>query len=212
MELPYYEYKFIIPVSSLHFVRSFLQSAYRESDPYSSGVVYSLYFDTPDMKCVRESRDGHFCKRKFRLRGYEAGSVSQLQVKEKKLLSVRKWKIPLSDFSALGDSFARLQHEEAGEIGGILKAYWGLSAIASISYQRERFRSLGQRITLDRDISVEAARGFAGRCRTAARWPFGILELKTNSERPTLPLFRMLELQQVSFSKLTFGIGLLCSN
>ena len=79
----YYEYKFMVPHESLHFVRNVLDEFCGGSDPFPEGTVDSIYYDTPNERFLGECQNGDSQKTKFRIRGYGGGTYLQVHQKMK---------------------------------------------------------------------------------------------------------------------------------
>ncbi len=78
----YYEYKYLIDHINLNQIRLVLNGLYGMSDPYPSGTVDSIYYDTIDEKLLSQCINGDCYKTKFRIRGY--GNNTYLQMHQKK--------------------------------------------------------------------------------------------------------------------------------
>ncbi|MCB0339174.1 MAG: VTC domain-containing protein, partial [Bdellovibrionales bacterium] len=208
----YYEYKFFVPGEERHRVKQLLDSLYSGTDPYGSGWVHSLYFDTPDNRFFNECLDGAACKEKFRLRGYNSTGYLRPQIKRKTLAGVSKFSAPL--LPPLDDNCEKwpelqTETEAALEIDHIANQRLNLEPVVKVSYERHRYRCFDYRLTFDDSIHVSKGVGMRGFVRGEYRFPFSVIEVKTRTDCPYLPGFGMLQLQPISFSKFFLGICLL---
>ncbi len=72
-----FEYKYFVPYEKLDRLRTMIQP-FMQVDKHAgeSGGEYtvrSIYFDTPDMECYSQKREGVKRRNKVRLRGYNIG-------------------------------------------------------------------------------------------------------------------------------------------
>lgn len=213
MSFEYYEYKYLIPESQVAYVKQVLSSLAPNLDPYPEGWVNSIYFDSLDQRSTTECANGEALKRKFRLRFYGKDNLSkngEIQVKEKNLYAVSKYKQKLS--SELKD-YNWPQDTTSKEIQALSSLYPNLAPLITVKYLRNRYRFFDTRITLDSKISVEAAgdRHF-DRVRREFQIPATVLEIKTTQERPFTPLLNLIDLKQSSFSKFYAGVQCLQGN
>jgi len=92
-----YELKFLIGEATAVSVRNFVR-AYLDPDPFMSAVgpkgyvVESLYMDTPNQACYRQTKDGVRNRYKLRIRTYEDGAASPafLEVKKRTADTIHK--------------------------------------------------------------------------------------------------------------------------
>ena len=217
--MSYYEYKYKIGLSRLNAVIDMFDSLYSGTDPYPSGCVNSVYYDTLDIRHYHTCRDGNSEKKKFRIRWYEGDIKIQGQLKEKSILQVRKWK---HTFSGIGTDasylFNVLWHQlfdKEVHDSDVLRMYHdGVGAgimwpLVRVSYQRRRYRTYDYRFNIDSNIVAEAVPGHPVGLTGVVRVPFAVLEIKTMQERPYLPFMGDLRTGQISMSKFALGIQLL---
>lgn len=193
----------MVPNQDLHRTLELLDGFYAASDPFSTGLVSSLYFDSSDRKCFNECASGALAKHKFRLRTYNSDAkTANLQIKSKYLSAVRKFKLKTDNLDlSFWPSLAK-----PAEFAAIKAQYGELQPVLAIDYMRHRYRSADIRFTLDTNIKLRSSElaplSFKAACKSSAAFlPFSIFEIKTNSERPYLPFYSLLNLKQVSFSK-----------
>jgi hypothetical protein len=208
--VPYFETKFLVPVSHLRALTGWLNSRYGSSDPFGQGTVESLYFDTWSASAFAQCARGDYVKQKHRLRGYDGRGYSQFQVKNKKGLEVDKElfqletpmnenAIGLEDFGFLGNQRERV----------LTRLGSPLIPTMTVTYLRHRFRTKDLRFTVDEDIRFFARRQGAAYPRSSARLPFAVLEVKSDSCAKTIPECRQWNLEGTSFSKFYLGESLL---
>jgi hypothetical protein len=215
----YYEHKYLVHESKLTEVRTILDTLFQNSDPFPTGAVDSIYFDTLNMRCYRECLNGDPIKRKFRVRGYGDGLYRQLHVKMKNLSGVGKIKchvtpIPVAEvlrddpllFLQPKDESGRrsLQNAEA-----LAMQYGLLLPCVRVRYQRNRYRIGDYRVTLDYNIQIDGLSERFGFLQNYAQIPQAVVEVKTTEPTPRLPLLGLVRLPATSFSKFFIGITLL---
>ncbi|MCB9228658.1 MAG: VTC domain-containing protein [Deltaproteobacteria bacterium] len=212
----YYEYKYLVPHGHLSRVRDLLEEFLGESDPYPSGIVDSVYYDSCDESCLSQCENGDAEKAKFRIRGYGDGYYRQIHQKMKHLSAVDKYKQSIFPVQALADHApawdsleAQAESDAFDRIICNSRQLGFLIPSIRVCYERFRYRSYDERITLDTNIEVFALINGLPRALSWACFPYHVLELKTRKERPVLPFVGLLKLQQVSFSKFMIGIRLL---
>ena len=213
----YYEYKYLVRHENLSQVYDLLNEFYGSSDPYPSGVVDSIYYDTYDEQCLGQCLNGDSDKVKFRIRGYGDGTYISQHQKIKTLSGVAKYKCRLRKITAPGERAPYWEELEpvdrneyaSGAIAYATSRMGYLFPSIRVKYQRHRFRSYDDRMTLDTNIEVFAPQN--GLSRTIAHAQLGqhVLEIKTRNVRPNLPFIGLIQLQQVSFSKFMLGLELL---
>lgn len=215
----YYEYKYTVPHAALPYVRSVLDALFGGTDPFPSGDVDSLYYDTVDGQCLRQCVGGDVIKHKFRIRGYGDGTYSQVHLKEKNLSQVSKTKGRIAPLTLLrGNAPEWLALEAAaGDAQGFAaimaaaQRYGVLVPALRVQYHRIRYRQFDLRLTLDTNIKVETFGNGRHYTRTHLVLPNHVLEIKTADPRPHLPLLGLIKLPPASFSKYKLGSQLLDS-
>ena len=212
----YNEYKLLVPHHQLRYTKELLESLYGGSDPYPSGLVDSIYFDTLGEDFYHQCLNGHGQKTKFRIRGY-GGAFNQIHLKAKDLYGVAKKKASIKDLMLKAQEWPDMRwlHPKTvddpsfAEILTKANAFGPLFPVIRVKYQRQRFRVFDIRITLDTEIRVQGFSNGRDNSAQAALLPFHVMEIKTPDVRPHQPLLGLLRLQQVSFSKFYIGLNLL---
>jgi SPX domain protein involved in polyphosphate accumulation len=213
----YNEYKFYVTDDNLGYVRNVLDSLYGGSDPFATGVVDSIYFDTMDSRFYEQCLNGEVHKRKFRIRAYGDSWFRQMHVKDKDLFTVIKRKQAIRPIRFLDYETpewyqlepAGAQQESFAEIRALSEQYGVLRPVIRVRYQRQRYRIYDYRMTLDTNIEVMGFSNFCDLRHHYAVLPHHVLEIKTVDPRPHLPLLGLSRLPQISFSKFFLGLNLL---
>ncbi len=212
----YYEYKYLVAHAYLPQIYQLLEALYGLSDPFSQGLVDSIYYDTLEEDFYGQCVNGDEFKHKFRLRGYGDGSYGQVHEKVKQLSSVAKFKSKIKPVASRGgnapDWDALLPQGKAADFGHIMyhaRQFGQLYPSIRVKYHRHRYRLFDYRITLDTNIEVFAPSNGLPRCLSYATFPYHVLEVKTGKRRPNLPFVGLIKLKQVSFSKFMLGLGML---
>ena len=189
-------------------------------DPHGEDGRYrvtSLYLDSADLRCYRQTRDGLANRIKYRVRYYGARAERLvLEAKEKRGALVRKHRGPLavedlpqllalvaSGSAKIPPVFAR------GCAGGLLPKVWvGYTRTALVEPVQ------GLRVTIDEDLGATAACGTALPGRLAplqlSRWRDArILELKYERWLPAwlVETLRCVALAPEPISKYELGLG-----
>lgn|GEM_PF-1848971 len=216
----YYEYKYRVQHRHLTQVISLLESFVGGLDPFSVGIVDSIYYDTIDRKMYDECVNGEAKKAKFRIRGYGDGSYNQVHQKMKNLSAVSKYKskiIPVHFKDQIAPAWSDIipldkncLEFEAIQINAA--SYGHLIPVLRVKYKRHRYRIYDYRITLDTNIEVSELSSFLNRSQMIAHssiFPFHVLEVKTRESRPNLPFMGVISLPQISCSKFMLGLNYL---
>jgi VTC domain-containing protein len=213
-EFTYYEQKYAVSSQDLPDVRAMFESLYGGTDPFGEGFVDSAYYDGIDAQAYLECEEGEGNKAKLRVRRYnEAEPYTQLQLKKKHLNAVAKYKVRIAPVPA-----ERLDHADfqpAGpdptlhEINSLAAQMGPMAPFVRITYRRARYRVFDTRVTLDYHVEAYALSGFHEAGLSHVRVPFHVLEIKSPSERPMLPLFGLRKLRPASYSKFHLGSRLL---
>ena len=210
----YYEYKYLVPHSQLTQIYDILEEFLGNSDPFPSGTVDSIYYDSCTEVFLGQCLNGDADKYKFRIRGYGDGQYIQLHQKIKTLSGVGKLKSRIDRVWAPGEAAPRWDElrpaQDSSEFSTIRynAQKWGpLLPSVRVSYKRNRYRCLDYRLTLDTNIEVFSPANGLPRLKSWACLPYHVLEVKTKSKRPVLPFIGLIKRQQVSFSKFMLGIG-----
>jgi hypothetical protein len=215
----YNEYKFLVTNEKLRYVADVLESLHGGSDPFPSGVVDSVYYDTLDRRFYGQSLNGEARKRKFRIRGYGDGQFHQIHLKDKDLTIIRKLKDKIQPvhldghnapfFHELYPKDPSSQHFHA--IMAMAQQYGVMIPVVRVRYQRRRFRINDYRLTLDTQVEVMGFSNGIDLKHHYAVLPHHVLEIKTVDRRPYLPLLGLSSLPQVSYSKFFMGLNVLAT-
>lgn len=211
----YNEYKYHVSNESLSYILNVMNSLYGGSDPYPSGDVDSIYYDTLGLALYHQCVDGNNTKSKFRIRGYGDGYFRQLHQKDKSLFTVIKKKQsikPVSIADGIAPSWYSLspQGDEQSQFLGIQSnagLYGELNPVIRVKYKRYRFRIYDYRMTLDTNIEVSGFANSIFQQEIYGVLPNHVLEVKTTDPRPHLPLLGLMRLPQISFSKFLLGMN-----
>ena len=222
MSFGYNEFKFALTGAKLHRTEQLLNSFHRDTDPFPSGWVESIYYDTLDNRCFHECMDGSRDKTKFRIRRYDDTGWSQAQVKFKNVFGVKKWKCDLKEklsgetlpaWSHLfGDDWIESETSDpiAKPIVARLQTSFGyLVPVLYVKYMRKRYRVMDYRVNLDTAILVRGRPEHGAHPAHEMVIPFAVMEMKTKQSRPYLPVFGALDVQLSSVSKYALGRRLL---
>lgn len=210
----YYEYKYLVPHENLNTVRHVLEELYGGSDPYSEGVVDSIYYDTSDEICLAQCLNGDARKTKFRIRGYGNGSYVQVHQKLKDLYGVSKHKSKIVKVKKKVESAPNWDSlfPDTKDLSSFNSIKFNSESVGplfpsiQVKYHRHRYRTFDFRMTLDTNIEVSSLSNGIPRSITNDIFPFHVLEIKTMQTRPKLPFIGIVKLRQVSFSKFMIGI------
>lgn len=134
-----------------------------EEDSHGRNTIMNVYFDTPDMRVIRRSLDKPVYKEKLRLRSYQKGGDTFLELKKKYRQVVYKRRTEMSEAEAM-DYICRgmdhIQHNQiTDEIDYVLKFYSGLRPTVFISYDRVAYFGKDDpnlRVTFDENIRWRA--------------------------------------------------------
>lgn len=204
--MAYFEVKYFVSPQKVDSLKNWLEERYQNSDAYGTGLVHSVYFDTPSENAFWECMDGAFVKRKIRLRGYSRNQLTSLQIKKKTGQQVWKKAFPiaLSDHRDLASEMRALQdtHSE-------LLALGQLQPTVEVTYTRCRYRTANIRFTLDHCIELRAHSARPPYLRGEIQLPFSVLELKVQDPAETIPDIHSWHLEYLSFSKFLFAEALL---
>ncbi len=209
------ELKFVLPSARANIARSWLDRVCRRDDEYPAAVVWTLYYDTPQLASLREKINSDYLKRKIRVRWYSdlAGVVSgPAFVEAKSRIGNRRLKARAVLASPAAEIAQwNLQDRRLLAFPLLLEQH-GISArelwqpLMLIRYRRDRFvdRSSGSRVSLDSDIaSVAVNPRFVG-AAAPLPLPAAVMEIKGSADElpPALRGLLQLGVRQRSFSKL----------
>lgn len=156
------EYKSILDGSRLDLIeRSLKGLCIPDSHAGADGryKVKSLYFDSPDMKCYIQTRDGVDDRAKYRIRIYD-NSPDYISLERKESLRGKKRKLTQQITKQVFDSI--VNGNDINEDGKVLNRFladaevFRLNGIAVIEYDRTSFThpAGNVRVTFDRNISA----------------------------------------------------------
>jgi hypothetical protein len=210
----YYEYKYHVPHESLSYIKHILEEFCGNIDPFPSGIVDSIYYDTRSLECFRQCLNGEAIKYKYRIRGYGDGSYGQIHQKKKDLSSVDKYKCKIQPVQIKGSLFPEWQDLKPliDQDPTFQKISYSASRIGvlypsiRVKYYRYRYRSYDYRITLDTNIEISASSNGLPHNQHSVVLPSHVLEIKTTYKRPSLPFIGLIKLNQISFSKFMLGV------
>lgn len=215
----YNEYKFHVSNEKLSYLRDVLDSLYGNTDPFPSGYVDSIYYDTYKRHFYNQCLNGEPRKVKFRIRGYGDGKFVQLHRKEKDIFGVGKLKNKIKPVSILGNmspewnDILPVVRDDATytKIQAFAVHHGHLIPVIRVKYFRYRYRVNDYRITLDTKIEVMGFSNGVDNRLDHAVIPYHVLEVKTIDPRPHLPFLGLAQLPQISFSKFFLGLNLLAN-
>jgi len=216
--MSYYEYKYLVEPEKIKQVLGIFEGLYKDTDPYQGGWLESIYFDTLDQNCYRDCLGGNNLKTKFRTRKYLDTNVVQAQVKTKSLYQVRKWKTSFSEDpkeqSSWKDLLGKAEPSQPKIACEAISARYGpLIPMVRIKYFRRRYRVFDYRVNIDTHIMVDSHLNHPSVVQPhKVQFPFSVVEVKSNNNRPFLPFLGLVYLNQVSFSKFGIGFGLIKRN
>jgi len=179
-----HETKYALPTALVPAARQLLAAHARPELPHASGVVESIYFDTPALASYEEKRASDLRKRKVRLRWYDGDGAVWIETKER-----------LGSARAKRRAVSGLEGAELGRRGlagaARLDSAWlaralgepvaaGLRPVVHLRYRRERWLAAdGTRINLDREIETLAlAPWLAGAPPSPGPGALSVLEVK----------------------------------
>lgn len=208
------ELKFVLPASRADAAAGFLAALCAPDAEYPRALVWTVYYDTPDLRSLGEKADSDYLKMKLRVRWYGnlAGRAEgPVFVEAKYRVGSRRDKVRArADVTAgdvatwpLGDArFAALPRALAGA-GVRIGPDW--RPVLRLRYERQRFveRATGTRVSLDRDITAEAVNHGLLAPVNAGALPVAVLEVKGGEDRLPRALEPLLHLgaRQGSLSK-----------
>jgi hypothetical protein len=106
---------------------------------FKERIIKSLYYDTTDFKCYKESSEGVVPRKKYRIRSYDKKNYYQLEVKSQQIDGRYKKTTPINEYSnKLFD-----------------KEYGMLEKKLFTEYKRKYFSNSYLRLTLDFEIKFE---------------------------------------------------------
>jgi hypothetical protein len=209
------ELKFALPASRAGIARGWLDRVSRRDAKYPAAIVWTIYYDTPQLTSLREKINSDYLKQKIRVRWYSdlEGTASgpafveaKLRVGNRRLKARVKLGVPAADIAQWD-----LQDRRLLAFPLLLEAH-GISArdlwqpLMLIRYRRDRFvdRSSGSRVSLDAEIAPVAVNPRYVSAVAHGPLPSAVLEVKGSSDELPVALRGLLQLgiRERSFSKL----------
>lgn len=204
-----YELKYLVPEAKVPSIREELNH-HMEPDPYAGPRgygVWSVYYDTNNLRFYREKIEGLKFRRKLRIRRYgevggadepiSADAMVSVEIKQRVNRVTQKRRVMLPYYLAL-DLCDRRQHVEypgadQSFINEVLDLIirLDLRPMAMTGYRREPYvgtdADLGLRVTLDHRIRGRD-RDFDLRCEAESRYiirpDLAVMEIKVNERAP----------------------------
>ena len=209
----YYEYKYTVPHEKLSHVKCLLDTMCGSIDPYPSGIVDSIYYDSLTQHSHEQCINGEYYKSKFRIRGYGDGVYRQVHLKIKKMSTVTKYKSAICNENIRDNNFPtwdnlrpyKEKNRDFEMISYMSQKYGLLLPSIRVTYFRHRYRLYDYRITLDTNIEFFSPTNGLPSKSNYATLPHHVLELKTLNIRPNLPFVGLIKLPQISCSKFMLG-------
>jgi hypothetical protein len=208
------ELKFELPDGRPDAVRRWLDAICRRDPRFPSAIVWTIYYDTPDLASLGEKINSDYLKRKIRVRWYsEVGGEpkgpvfveAKLRVGNRRVKARAQAPWPAEEVAAwdLDDPRLRDLPRLLGAEGVLVDGLW--QPLMLIRYRRERFiEPAGQaRISLDADIAVARVNPRLMAPADDRALPGGVLEVKGAGDELPLALRPLLALgaRKRSFSK-----------
>jgi hypothetical protein len=200
------ELKFLLPAARAQLARSLVEAVCQPDAEYPAATLFTIYFDTPELRFLADKVDSDYLKTKLRLRWYapiggSGGSeTSFLEIKQR--IGDRRVKTrvqtPLAAAALadmpLDDPALVEVVELARPLGIPLPPR--LLPVLLIRYDRYRYveRSSGSRISIDMNIGAPRGSHRVVRDAAPAVLPYAVLEVKgsgTDLPRVLHPLIRI---------------------
>lgn len=222
-----FELKYLLTLAQTERVRLALMDYLLPDDHGGRYAVSSLYYDSPNLRCYWEKRDGVKFRRKLRIRWYERGDELDdqtdvfVEIKQRLDRVTQKRRIKLPYWQALnlctGRELVAHTPQERAFVEEVLTFSWQYNLLPTsvIRYEREAWVSqandLGLRVTFDRDLTC----GVGARRMEDGRGGLPVLdadkvvmEIKVNERIPfwLTELVSWQQLQMVRMSKYCCGI------
>lgn len=209
-----YELKYLLSREEDALLREAMEG-HMEPDAYGRTTIRNVYYDTPDMRLIRDSLDHPAYKEKLRVRSYsrvDGNDPVYVEIKKKYDGIVWKRRIALPEYQATdwlaGQMPQPFPSQIANEIEYMRKHYRGLRPACFLSYDRIAYRDVtggDLRITTDTNILARtdcmSLRYGTGGARVI---PGGnvLLEVKTPG---SLPMWLVRFLSDNNIRKTTFS-------
>jgi len=169
---PYFEKKCLIPITDTYRLKTFLDHYYIAPQKFPVGKNNTLYYDTADLKCYQEGKDGVAKRQKLRLRLYQdtgIGDSYSLEFKERVGAAVKKTRLRLKthDFSDSTSLLKIIGHLGEGDLRSMFKGFRGsfesLFPRIQIIYKRWRYLSPRGDLRLNLDTQISSHLVFPNR-------------------------------------------------
>jgi hypothetical protein len=219
-----YEIKYLVDTTRIAALRRELAGRLAPDSHGADGGygVWSVYYDTPDLRFYWEKIEGLKFRRKLRIRHYgdrstvgdDTGVYVEIKQRVNRVTQKRRIALPYRQARRLCDERATVEHDPAQRafVSEVLELVSGLDLrpVAMTGYQREAFvgqdADLGLRVTIDqrvrgRDRDFHLGADAENRLIVPAR--LAIVEIKANERVPywLTDLAARAELQVVRVSK-----------
>jgi SPX domain protein involved in polyphosphate accumulation len=216
-----YEIKFILNENSLVEAKHFIKKSNFNS-PFPNREINSLYFDTPDFKCVKENLSGISNRDKIRLRWYNEANIDripELEIKKRigRLGSKEKYKLnnlsnnKIIDLSAgeLSKNIFNYIYQNTQFDSSTLNEYY--VPVVLVNYQRDYYETdRGIRMTIDKKINFRNISKYRNiKYYKSIDYNQYIMELKfsINQKSYVANLIRKLRLTPKRHSKYLVGVS-----
>jgi hypothetical protein len=208
------ELKFVVPDGRVDVARRWLERICRRDPEFPAAVVWTIYYDTPQLASLGEKINSDYLKRKIRVRWYselQAGAAGPAFVEAKARVGNRRFKVR-ARLRYPAEELARwdLQDPRLKGVPLLLQEH-GISArelwqpVMLIRYRRDRFIEplSGSRISLDSDIAGVAVNPTFVSAADLTSVGLSVLEVKGAVDElpPALRGLLALGIRKRSFSK-----------
>ncbi|NKB88832.1 MAG: VTC domain-containing protein [Acidobacteria bacterium] len=156
-----HELKFELKAQRAAPARAFLDATFRPDPDFPAGHVSTIYFDTPNLRFLREKANSDHLKSKARLRWYDDAASGPLFAEIKKKAGGRRLKQRARVIARAADLVSAPLESGAyrsviEELVALAAIPTGVSPILQINYGRRRYvdTTTGSRISLDTQIRV----------------------------------------------------------
>ena len=194
-------------------VLRWLRLVCRPDPVFPESTIFTVYYDTPALDCLRDKRNSDYLKTKIRLRWYLVGDrmadSAFLEIKSR-LGSRRDKRRVALPFQARWPTSGSLDIPSLSLVPRLLRPMGFLASddyrpVLLVRYRRHRFIEphTGLRASLDRDIHAPAASRAAGLTPNPLPLPTTVFELKGRRDRlpESLGTVTALGFRKTSFSK-----------
>lgn len=217
-----YEQKFLVPLEHVGLLKNMLRHCCVQDRRYPENMIYSMYFDTVDLRSFHAVLDGDMRKEKIRLRWYESDLLQNngaldvfLEVKRKEGFRGEKKRVKISLprkhlESLLKDTngLSAFLHERMKRMG--LSEEVPLYPIVLIKHKRHRFVEPFARLRLSIDADIQIVQVNTGILPTGTlcKTNKAVLEIKGDLYcwPKSLRILENLPLRSASFSKYAYCV------